>query len=303
MHKYCSYLLAFCCFAVPANAQGLGMGMGIGEARSGGGAAVLPNGPGDIVPMTMYWGLRAYNKTKCTGSVPAVRLRRVLDSVEADIPIGTDCDLNTPSAVTHCAGTTCTAAIVYDQVGGNACSGASCNCVQTTPANQLAFVFSCQGGKPCLQSTTATLQCGPATNFAPATGTMSLHYVGQRSSGTGGTTGVSAGPGGSRIVGVAAAANWQLASSAGTITRAAADGAWHVAAGVVAGASSSLSVDGGTTTGSVTPFATAVAPFGFRGAATTPQISMEGGIVDNAILSAGQISSLNTNARSWWAIP
>jgi hypothetical protein len=30
---------------------------------------------------------------------------------------------------------------------------------------------------------------------------------------------------------------------------------------------------------------------------------MEGGIVDNAILSAGQISSLNTNARSWWAIP
>jgi len=115
---------------------------------------------------------------------------------------------------------------------------------------------------------------------------------------------VTAGPGGSRITSLAGAGTWQVAATANPTQRAVADAAWHVAAGVIAGASSSLSVDGGTTTGTTTVFATPVAPAAFRsGATATTLLSMEAGIIDNVILSAGQISSLNTNARTWWSIP
>ena len=267
-------------------------------------AAAAIDGPGDIAAFTVWWGLRAYNKTKCTGSVPALRLRRVLDSVEADIPVATTCDLDTPAAVTHCAGTSCTLAIAYDQTGNNACGGASCDCVQTSTAAQLAFVFNCLGTKPCVQSAATAVQCISANNFTPATGTQSLHYVGGRTAGTVATVPISVGSL-SRIATAAGAANWSLLSSAGSVVRAATDGAWHVAAGVAtAGANlSSLSIDGVTTAGTVTPGVTVGAPLMGRGGAGATQSTVEGGFIDNAIFSAGQITNLNTNARTWWGIP
>jgi hypothetical protein len=280
------------------------MGMGVQDVatRAGSGGVTLPDGPGDIVPFTVWWGLRAYNKSKCTGTTNAVRLRRVLDSVEATINITSTCDIDTAAATGHCAGTSCTAAIVYDQVAGNACAGASCNCVQTSAALQPAFVFNCIGAKPCLSSTTGTMLCASANNFTPSTGVTSLHYVGARAVGIGATLPLTLGGAGSRLS-APSAATWQVQAGAGLITRAATDAVWHVAAGVVNGASSSLSIDGGTTAGSTTNSVAAAAPAFTRGGPSTTQVSGEAGFINAVVLSAGQIASLNANARAWWGIP
>jgi len=279
------------------------MGHGL-NVRSGPAAPALP---GDTVAFTAWWGLRAYSSAQLTGSTNAVRVRRSSDNFEYDIkvlPSGL-LDVGPGSGpLDHCTSTSCFVSIFYDQTGNNACGGASCNCVQTTAAAQLSFVFNCLGTKPCVQSSAAAVQCISANNFTPATGTQSLHYVGGRTTGTVATVPISVGSL-SRITPVGGAANWQLLSNGGSITRAATDGAWHVAAGVAAAGAnlSSLSIDGVTTVGTVTPGVTVAAPLMARGGAGATQSTVEGGFIDNAVLSAGQIGALNASARAYYGIP
>ncbi len=67
---------------------------------------------------------------------PLCQLERVSDSVKADIFADSLGNFNLSAASTFCAGTTCTVRTMYDQ------SGNANNAVQTTEANQPAFVLT-----------------------------------------------------------------------------------------------------------------------------------------------------------------
>jgi hypothetical protein len=280
-------------------------GQGLTLAGAGSGSRSGYVGPGDIIAYTMWHGLRAYSSAHCTGSVNAVQLRRTSDNALANIPINTSCDLDMIAAAAHCGSggsDPCFARTQYAQIGQTGCGGATCDVVQTTDANQEAFIFNCLNGRPCLQSTTAAQILTGVNNNTPNVAAMAtVSYVGQRSVSNAATVNFAqTNNAGNRIQGTGAAATWQLNGASGTITRAAAENSFHVAIGVT-GTGAVLNIDGAETPGTVAGGTAAGPPTGYRGGTSTTTLrSLEGGAADNLQATAGQRATLVNTTRSYY---
>lgn len=108
-------------------------------------AAASYVGPGDVVAMTFWVGMRAYSAA--TRGTKAVNICSETGGVDVT------CEDELTSAATGklvlgtvgatCGSITCTVKTFYDQTGNNFCSSAACNFTQTTVANRAAFNISC----------------------------------------------------------------------------------------------------------------------------------------------------------------
>jgi hypothetical protein len=130
-------------------------------APSGGGGAYT--GPGDLASgaATVWYGFRGYNATVSTATHPVANLCDAITGTPncADMNLGSNGDAVIPTnlagaghnCTTSTVGTpTCWVKKLYDQVQGNACTGATCDVSSATVANYPVFVGNCQNGKPCM---------------------------------------------------------------------------------------------------------------------------------------------------------
>lgn len=107
----------------------------------------IQSGAASITPPRLFWGLRAYEASYYGSKL--IRLRRASDNAESDINSSAiDGSLDTATATTFCAATTCYGVTLYEQIGNLDCSGA-CDATQATTAKQPIFTFSCLGAHPC----------------------------------------------------------------------------------------------------------------------------------------------------------
>lgn len=122
-------------------------------------------GPGDIVTLDHFWGLRAASAAAAAAHVNAVRLRRTSDNAETDITVLSNGTIDAATIASHCAATTCFVAKWYDQIGSVICNGgvSTCEMVQATAGNQPELITSCDGLAYCIRFTAATAHCLRAT--------------------------------------------------------------------------------------------------------------------------------------------
>ena len=307
MHRRYRALLAstaLICAAVPAGAQGLGMGMGTQDVvvRPGGGGIL---GPGDIVPFSVWWGLRAYSSAQKTGLVNGIRLRRASDNVELDIKITTAGDVDVGTAGTHCNLTTCFAALFYDQAGTRCAGTLPCSIGHAVLANQPEFVFNCfPNGKPCLRSGGTALIASTPT-FTPATGVVSLYLTGGMMSGSSACAILfQNGTAGNRINSSIPNGYNMLGGTSGNIINSTTIGfGVRPVVGIMNGASSSLNVNGNVTTGTVTGNTVAGTTGGYRSPTGGICTNTESGFVDNVILNTTQQNALINSSRSYYGLP
>lgn len=151
-HKFlAAALAAFVGFATPARAQLTLLGVGPG---SSGGTPVSYAGPADIAgPPVVWYGTRAVSSA--ARGTKALNVCNVADVVCADL--STDAStgiLVIPAVGGVTCGTTvgvnvCTVKTIYDQSGGNNCSG-PCDLTQATIASRAVLTPNCYGALPCL---------------------------------------------------------------------------------------------------------------------------------------------------------
>ena len=203
-------------------------------------------GPGDIVSgATAWYGLRAYsNAVAATGTQKAINIRRASDNTTKDILIRKSGNLDTPTAVTFCASTTCYITEWYDQTGNG------WNVTQSTNADQPQLVFGCLNGNPCISSGSSQLLTY-ASNITPTSGTMSFSAVAYQASASSFYIIRWAGSNDNNYFGAINANTWRLVGGASNNFYATAStGAWHAGQAVMNGASSVQNIDGTETTGS-----------------------------------------------------
>jgi hypothetical protein len=144
----------------------------------------------------------------------------------------------------------------YDQIGGNACGGASCDVVQATVNNQ-PLLMPTGGGVggtlPYIAGLGDTgIKLQSANNFTPST-SFSSAVIGYRLSGSPSSFFQTRNLVSANNIEASTAGHW--ASVAGTtITGVAADAAWHAGVAVidVSGGTSVLNIDGTETSGAST---------------------------------------------------
>lgn len=252
-------------------------------------APLVYAGPGDIVAFTAWWGLRAYSSAvAASGTARAIRLTRASDGAARDIGILASGALDVATATTFLAGTTGTVTTLYDQTG----NGWD---LLTTAGG--AFNFNALGSLPSISGVVVAPRT--ASNFAPASGTLTLSAVAKRAATE---------AAGVFILEIASTSlsllfrpsTWQLRFGVPFLGVAAANGAWHAANGVIRGPLSTLMIDGkdskiGTVTGLRTPGV--ILAFAKGTQATS---YMEAGFIDNVGLPGSLLAQLNGNQRGYY---
>lgn len=204
-------------------------------------------GPGDLSLGTVYayYGMRAYSAAVATALTNAIQLRRASDGSTMNIPLTAAGNLNTGTAATFCAATSCFVQTLYDQTGnGHNLTAAS---------NLIAYTSSCINSKPCANNPNASafLLAGLSTHAQPYT----FIAVGERTGRFTSAQTITATDDGSHPsrINWAASANTFHMEGASTISATATDSVWHVFLGMFNGASpnSVLAIDGVETTGGV----------------------------------------------------
>ena len=197
-------------------------------------------GPGDIVSgVTAWYGLRAYSAAvAATGTQKAINIRRASDNTTKDILIRKSGNLDTPTASTFCASTTCYVTKWYDQSGnGN-------NVVQPTTTYQPQLVFNCIGSLPCIsfvrgssQYLAVTASSNGQPNSVSAVAVRTGYTTSQQTIISGSTST-------EELLYFRSIANVVniFAGNSNSVT--ANDNAWHAFQGVFNGVSSYLNVDG-----------------------------------------------------------
>jgi hypothetical protein len=258
------------------------------------------SGPGDITAFTAWYSCtRAYSAAVAApGTNKACDVTRTSDSTTCTVLLGTDgnvdltvgapCTSNTQTVTAFCNSTTCGVSKLYDQTAGSHCGSASCDVVQATAANQPVFTFSCVATThPCLKTTTNVQVLVGANNITPATGVVSLSFLGNRVAGT--TNGrMFSETSGHNSIQAAGSANLWVLNGGTNFTATANTNAFHAANGVINGASSNFNIDGTETTGTITANTTAQKPeflVGVGGSTTFE--GAEGGFKDNTAWTTG----------------
>jgi Alpha-L-arabinofuranosidase B, catalytic len=280
------WFIAAMLLAVPAQAQSLGvalLGLDAARASGGGGGGML-----GILPTPS--GAYSFRKLVTAYVGKAVQLRRASDNAVQDIGfIGGDFD--TASATTFCNATSCFGAAWYDQSGG----GFN---ISAAAGNQPALVFSCLGTFPCFRFTALTQSLGGA-GPAATSGQVSYSAVAKRT-GTGACFLMAQYSGGNRLQGQNGAPGVTMIGGAdfSSISTTLADGVWRATTGAAKGVGSTLSTDGSTVNGTVN--STTAAGLAIQGVATTTCDQTEGIFWVNYVLTAGDITTLNTNQHTYW---
>jgi hypothetical protein len=242
----------------------------------------------------------SFRKLRSAYAGAAMKLRRTTGGTQDIAYLGSTGFTGAPwdeaAAAAFCAATTCFLDTWYNQ-------GSGANLVQATAANQPALIFACNGSLPCFRMTAGTAQtAATAAAVTPATGVVTLSFVGARTAGTGicgflrqnGTAAVN------RLVGGTAGA-WQVAAT-GSISRAAADAQWHAGLGLINGVGSILNIDGGESGGTVTG-GTAAGVTGTAGAGTTTCEVGELLVWDAYAMPPAERSGLVTNQKTFFGTP
>lgn len=154
-------LLALLLRAAPASAQFGGFMYGPS------GPPCTYVGPGDVASASYasWWGLQAYNCA--TAGTKAVNIRRASDNTTTDINTLSSGLLDTATAGTFCASTTCFVTKWYDKVS-------TADLSQATNGNQYQLLFNCDGTLPCAQAATTN---GAAYTSAATFGTAQPYSV------------------------------------------------------------------------------------------------------------------------------
>ena len=146
-------------------------------------------GLGDQAPITGDYGLRALTAAQAAAATqPLINVNRASDNHTCDIIAATNGGLgvtancstsgdNAQSASAFCNASICTIDEFYDLTGNGR------PLLQATVANQPTLVFNCKGSLPCWQEAGASISAASASNFTPATGTVSFTAVSNRVSG------------------------------------------------------------------------------------------------------------------------
>jgi hypothetical protein len=181
-------LLASTCLIAPAKAQSVLM-LVTPPPPAACSSAPLPIGSNTVAAA---YGLRVLVQN-WTGNI--IQLKRASDGTTQNIgPAVNGCDLNTTTAATFCAATTCTIQTFYEQSG----SGAT-NATQATVADQATYTASCVNSLPC--GTYAVPANAPSYNATLASGVtaVTLYWVAEFTSfpgaGNGYVVSISAGSG------------------------------------------------------------------------------------------------------------
>jgi hypothetical protein len=223
-----------------------------------------------------------------------VRLVRASDSATSEIGFTATGAIDTATATTFCAATTCKVSVWYDQ------SGSGRDLLQGTDSARPLFVFNCLGANPCVQFLSNAVALTGAASVTPATGVVSLSTVANRVSGANPMTFIRMNGSNNRMAAPATASTWQIVGGGGgVLTGVSSDGAWHSAVGVINGASSALSINGVRTTGTTTGNTTAGQP-AIAGALSSTVDVNESIFWDNVALSPAVAAAITANQRAWW---
>lgn len=259
-------------------------------------------GPGDIVPFTAWYGLRAYSAAiVTTGTQKLVNLRNtstnetcdVIVSASGGLGVTANCSItsNGLSVGTFCTAG-CAVAELYDQVSTK-------HLLQATAGSQPTLLANCVGSFYCLQAAGATSMTA-GSNITPASGTVSMEMVANRYTGTSNWSFGENGTGttSNRLIGTNTTANSMTlgGGSSGSFTFTASDATNHAVNAVIAGASAVANVDGVETTGTATGNTTAGSPHISAGSVQTPEM----GLADNVTLSGTQRTNLCRNQQAYY---
>lgn len=264
-------------------------------------------GPGDVVPLTWWIGMRAYSAA--TRGQAAVNICSESGGVdvtcEDELTSATTGKLVLGTVGSTCASVACTVHFWYDQTGNNACSSAPCNFGQTLVSDRATFLITgCpDSGQPCASFTAANTNnyngSGASVFSQPYSVTMVAYKTPDAS------LQIAIYPGNFVFAGFSSTAN-TVAIYAGTeldSTSSATDGALHSIQAIYNGSSSSIYVDGTQTTGdagtgSVT-FPGCVGGNNCNGNNNLGGYLLEGGF-NSSPFSAGTAAALTSNQRTFW---
>lgn len=253
--------------------------------------SVSYTGPGDIVSgADAWWGLRAYGAA--TAGTKAIRLARASDGAQENISTLSNGNLDTSTAATFCASTTCTIITWYDQTGNGF------DVTQTATSSEATYTVNCLGSLPCatLPGGTGYSSSGNMTQAQPLTYSVmydrtliqeyELVLDNNRNA----------------ILGTAAAANQAQITAGSQVTATSTDNVWHAMQGVLNGSSSFFYIDGTQTNVSLGGNYIFSTPIVFLGTASKELVGMatEGGVWGSAF-STTTASSLNSNQHAYWA--
>lgn len=273
--------------------------------KGGGSSAYV--GPGDVggANAKLWCGVRAYSNAKAVALANALQLRRASDSTTQDIKVKLNGDLDVANAASFCSGTSCTVTKCYDQSPGGLNGGGVADFSAPGGSNEPAFVFGCNGTRPCIRFTTAGTTClstpSPLTTIASPQTYNSI--VRLTTDNTGGV--LIQGNSGSNPWTQITAANFIRGRAViGTgISVAVTDGVWQFWSTVFDGASGLIRLNGNETTGDTGSSSTSTANYTIGAAATCSSNAtfdfVEGGVWAGA-MSAGDRGTLEANEMAYY---
>lgn len=272
-------------------------------------------GMGDLLPYTVYVGLRAVSNTVAiAGTQALVRIRNPTSGELCDVLPAKNGGLGLTSNCTStgggqtvssfCGAADCKVQGLYDQISQTACTGSTtCNPVQNTAGNQPTITVS-SGYTEIVNPGSTSISLQSATNYAPgAIGSLTVTAVGNKTGQF--NQNIYAAQGAQNLInGVSSGANtWQLIGTTGP-TVSATDGAWHTAAALLRGSGNA----GICLTSSGCAFASTCLVSGTAGrvqllsagSASAVDKFREGGHAASHILTGSEANALNSNASAYW---
>lgn len=264
-------------------------------------------GPGDVVALKWWVGLRAYS----AATAGAAALNICSESGGVDVT----CEDELTSATTGklvlgtigatCSSVTCTVKIWYDRTGNNACASAPCNFTQTTVADRATFLITgCPGtsGQPCA-SFNGSSDCYTTGGAVGDSQPYSETAVSYKTSSASNESILIFDSSTAGQVGYSSTANTAGFYAGSFVSATASDNALHSFQAIFNDPSSSaIYVDGVSTSGSVGS-GNATLPADIGSVACTSQFLggffSEVGFAVGAF-SGGNVSALTSNQRAFW---
>lgn len=222
----------------------------------------------------------------------AFNVVRASDSATTDIGFRADGSPDTATLATFLNATTGKFVTFYDQCG-------ALNITQATDANRPPLTQSGLGIYPYFSTTSGSISLNSSSNLTPATGIVSLAFVGRRSAGTGACQFLRENGAGNRVQGRSATTGLSLnGGTSGTVTTSSAENTWHAVNAVIGSGTnnSKINVDGvvngGTTVGNTTAGTVTI-----LGVASTTCDGTEAEIWDNYSRTDDEANYLVNNQR------
>ena len=260
-------------------------------------------GPGDILSLTSFWGVRAYNQAYAAACGNALNLRRASDNATMTAKVLTNGDLDVASIVAWAGGSNIFVSQAYDQ------TGAGNHVVQTTSGNQpQLFTSGGPNNKPYVEVVNNTNgQLATAAALPNGTSPSSMTCVANRVSGTDSGAFVNGG-GNNRINGGITTSRWGMVGGGGSsvsATTGANNNTWIDAQGsVVTGGTSRLKVSG-LTTNTATGVVAGSGGIGFgwiKGGTTSTFRGCEAGVALSTQWTTTDETNMSANQRGYYAL-